>query len=97
MSKTLTIIARIEAKTESLNLVKQEVLKLIEPTRKEKGCIQYELHQDNEKPEIFIFFENWESQELWQTHMESSHLESFVKNTKEALADLTINQMSKIN
>jgi len=97
MSKILTIIARIEAKTESLDLVKSEVLKLIEPTRKEKGCIQYELHQDNEKPEIFIFFENWESQELWQIHMESSHLESFVKNTKEALADLTINQMSKIN
>ncbi len=96
MLNALTIVARIEAKREKLDLVKSEVLKLIEPTRQEKGCLQYDLHQDNEKPEIFIFVENWENKELWQIHMESNHLKSFVKNTDGALANLTINQMSKI-
>ncbi len=96
MSSTLTIVARIEAKIGKLDLVKSEVLKLIEPTQKEEGCIQYDLHQDNEKPEVFIFFENWENQELWQTHMKSTHLKSFIEATEGSLAELTVNQMSKI-
>jgi quinol monooxygenase YgiN len=63
---------------------------------KEEGCIRYDLHQDNEKPEVFIFFENWESQELWQIYMKSSHLKSFIEITDGSLVDLTVNQISKI-
>jgi len=96
MSKILTIVARIEAKEEKLNMVKEKVQKLIEPTRQEVGCIQYNLYQDNEKPEVFIFFENWESQALWEAHMQSTHLLDFIKETEGLLIDLTVHQMSKI-
>ena len=96
MSNTLTIIAKIEAKKETLTQVKAEVLKLIEPTLKEDGCIQYDLHQDNENPSVFIFCENWESQDLWSAHMQSSHLKAFVESTDGLLVDLVIYQMSKI-
>jgi len=96
MSNTLTIIAKIEAKKESLALVKEEVLKLIAPTVKEDGCIQYDLHQSNENPNVFMFFENWESQDLWEAHMQSSHLKAFVEVTDGLLVDLTVYQMNKI-
>jgi len=96
MSQHLTIIARIEAKENHIELVKKEVLKLIEPTRKEEGCIQYDLHQDNEDPKVFIFFEIWETQELWQAHIENTPLQNFIKVTDGLLADLTVNQMSKM-
>ena len=46
MSKTLTIVASIEAKPDKIDLVKAELQKLIAPTLKEAGCIQYDLHQD---------------------------------------------------
>lgn len=97
MSKNLTIIACIESKPEKIDFIKTEVLRLIEPTRKENGCIQYDLHQDNEKPEIFIVYENWDSLELWQKHMESNHLKDFVKNTEGSLNALEISQMSLIS
>jgi len=96
MSDRLTIIAKIEAKPEKLDEVKSAVLKLLEPTRKERGCIQYDLHQDNEKTEVFIFVENWESQELWDAHMQSSHLQGFIKEIEGLLVDLTVHQMSQI-
>ena len=96
MSKALTIIARIEAKKESLELVKSEIVKLIEPTLKEEGCMQYDLHQDNEEPAVFIFFENWETKALWEQHNESTHLAEFVKATDGALESLVVNQMSKV-
>jgi len=46
MNQKLTIVARIEAQPDQIELVKAELLKLIEPTLEEAGCIQYDLHQD---------------------------------------------------
>jgi len=40
----LTIVARITAKEGHRDLVKEELLKLIEVTRQEEGCINYDLH-----------------------------------------------------
>lgn len=96
MTKTLTIVARIEAKADKVDLVKTELLKLIEPTRKEEGCIQYDLHQDNSHPELFIFFENWESRELLQAHLNSDHLKAYVQATEGSVATFTLNEMTKI-
>ena len=77
MSK-LTIAANIIAKADKIELVKNELLKLIELTRSEAGCINYDLHQDNENPAHFMFYENWQSRELWQAHMENQHLKAYI-------------------
>ena len=92
----LTIVANIKAKADKVDLVKSELEKLIEPTRVETGCVQYDLHQDNENPCHFLFFENWESRELWQNHMESDHLKACLVATDDALDDLTVNEMTQI-
>ncbi|MEH6579952.1 MAG: putative quinol monooxygenase [Amphritea sp.] len=96
MSTALTIVARIEAKPDQIDLVKSELIKLIEPTRAEQGCIQYDLHQDNERPEVFVFYEHWENRSLWQTHMENDHLKAYMEATDGAVADFTLNEMSCI-
>jgi quinol monooxygenase YgiN len=93
----LTIVARIEAKTGKIDLVKTALLKLIEPTRKEEGCLQYELHQDTENPEVFFFFENWVSRELWQTHMNNVHLKEYMEETEGLVASFTLNEMNNIS
>ena len=95
MSK-LTIVARILAKPEQRELVKAEVLKLVEPTRKEKGCINYDLHQDNENENLFIFYENWESEELLKAHTQSAHFIAFGKATEDAIEEFLVNKMTQI-
>lgn len=92
----LTIVAKIFAKAEKRELVKSELLKLIAATKLEKGCIDYDLHQDNEDPNVFLFFENWESRALWQEHMKNSHIAAFQKATEGAVASVTLNEMTKI-
>ncbi len=92
----LTIVARILAKDEKRDFVKSELLKLIAITRAEEGCINYDLHQDNENPNLFLFLENWESHELWQQHMNNSHLAEYVKATDGAVAEFTLNEMTVI-
>ncbi len=95
-SETLTIVAHIEAKRGKIELVRSELLKLIEPTRQANGCIQYDLHQDNERPEIFLFFENWEDKALWKKNLDSDHIKAFMKMTDGALVGMKVEQMSKV-
>ncbi|MDH3377011.1 MAG: antibiotic biosynthesis monooxygenase [Gammaproteobacteria bacterium] len=95
MSNKLIIVARIEANPDKIELVKTELLKLIEPTLKEAGCIQYDLHQDNENPAVFVFYENWESRRLWQAHMNNTHLAEYMEATAGAVASFSLNEMTK--
>ncbi|WP_440880997.1 putative quinol monooxygenase [Tenacibaculum sp. C7A-26P2] len=95
-NQKLTIVAKILAKPEKRELVKNELLKLIDITRAEKGCINYDLHQDNEDENLFLFYENWESKELWKKHMENTHLTEYMKATEDAVEQFTLNEMTHI-
>ena len=95
MSK-LTIVANIVAKADKIDLVKAELLKLIEVTRAEEGCINYDLHQDNENAAHFLFFENWESRALWQAHMGNQHLADYIAATEDAVDSFVVSEMTQI-
>ena len=96
MSK-LTIVATIHAHPGQIDLVKAELEKLVPITRAEQGCLQYDLHRDNANPAHFLFYENWESRELWQTHMNASHLSAYMKATDGAVAEFTLSEMTQIS
>lgn len=92
----LTIVADIHANAEKIDLVRTELEKLIPITRGEEGCVQYDLHQDNEDLAHFMFFERWTSRELWQRHMAAPHLAAYLETTAGAIADFTLSEMSVI-
>ncbi|MEM1027027.1 MAG: putative quinol monooxygenase [Planctomycetota bacterium] len=93
----LTIVAHIHAQPDKAGLVKAELEKLVPITRAEEGCLQYDLHQDNEDPAHFMFYENWTSRPLWQTHMEAPHLAAYLEATDGAVAEFTLHEMSGIS
>ncbi|MEO1601801.1 MAG: putative quinol monooxygenase [Pseudomonadota bacterium] len=93
----LTIVAHIKAAAGKEDLVHAELMKLIEPTRAEAGCIQYDLHRDNSEPGHFMFFENWENRDLWQTHMNNDHLKAYMAATEGAVDEFTLYEMTKID
>lgn len=95
-NQQLTITASILAKTEKRDFVKQALLKLIPPTLQQEGCLNYDLHQDNENPDRFFFYENWESRELWLNHNNSSHIAAHRKNTEGAIIEVIINELAPI-
>lgn len=71
----LRVVARIKAKPEHVDEVRELLCGLIEPSRKESGCIRYELLQNREDPTDFTFVEEWESDEAFASHAASGHLE----------------------
>ena len=71
-------------------------IKLIAITRKEEGCLQYDLHQDNANPAHFTFYERWTSRALWQTHMNAQHLQDYQAATQAMVETFTLNEMTVI-
>ena len=89
-------MAHIRANPDKIELIRTELEKLVPITRAEDGCIQYDLHQDNDDPAHFMFYENWESREQWQTHMNAPHLAAYMNATQGAVAEFTLYEMTQI-
>jgi len=75
-ANSLRVVARIKAKPEKAVEVRELLCGLIEPTRKESGCISYELLQNREDPTDFTFVEEWESDAAFESHAASDHIEA---------------------
>lgn len=95
-TQRLTIVAQIQVKPAHKETVKAALLKLIATTRSEPGCINYDLHQDNEDENLFLFHENWKNRDLWQTHMQNDHLVAYMEETEGMIERFTLNEMTQI-
>ena len=97
MNDQTTIVCRVLAKPEKRELVKKVLLTLIDHTLTEEGCINFDLHQDNENKNLFICYENWESKEDWIRHFEKAKaLDDKTQFNEHALDDYTFNEMTMI-
>ena len=92
----VTVVARLTVKNDAIDAVKAELLKMIVPTRREEGCIEYRLHQDNENPATFVFYENWENAACVEQHMNSPHFRAYVAAVGGLLADKVVYKMTEI-
>lgn len=70
---TLRVVARVVALPDKVEQIKALALGLIEPTRREPGCIKYELLQNQSDPTDFTFVEEWESDGALDAHLKTSH------------------------
>jgi quinol monooxygenase YgiN len=95
MSK-LVVVAKVVAKKEFLESVKSALLKLIVPTRQEDGCIDYTLHQDNEDPLVFIFYETWKNLACLDYHLQSDHYRAHAKAVHGMIDDKDVHKMTRI-
>ena len=43
-----------------------------------------------------MFYESWETRELWQAHMGNQHLQDYMVATEGAVVEFTLNEMSQI-
>ena len=91
----LTVVATIKARNDTAEEVRARLSRLVEPTRKEKGCVEYTLYQDNDNPSVFIFYENWESQTDLDAHMKSPHFKECFAAI-EGMFDLDVQLMSEV-
>jgi quinol monooxygenase YgiN len=58
--------------------LERELSALLGPTRKESGCLAYELHRDPERPGKFMFYEKFKNQAALDQHVNSPHFKKFL-------------------
>ncbi len=94
----LTVVAFVETDEAKAEELKKVCLGLIEPSRKDKGCISYNFYQDTANPGKFTFIEQWESQELLDAHLKTPHLvaagEAFGQILTKELQVITLNKLA---
>lgn len=86
MSSEVRVVARIVALPEKIEELKAVLLELIPPTRKEVGCIKYELLQNNSDPTDLTFVEEWSSEEALNNHLLSEHIRVAVAKLENLVA-----------
>ncbi len=86
MTEHLTVVARIQAKPEKVAEVRRALTALVEPTHREPGCVSYVLHESSVDPTLFVFYENWRSQEDLDKHLKMPYLQAILARVDELLA-----------
>jgi quinol monooxygenase YgiN len=86
-TKPITVVARLRAMSGKEEELRQVLLDMIAPSRKDAGCISYDLHQSPEHKSCFLFFENWETKEHLDKHLTTSHLKAFNAKSPNLLAE----------
>jgi len=81
--KTLTVIATFQARHGKETALREALIGLIAPTRKEAGCINYDLHESPEDPAKFLFHENWTNKAALDAHMQTPHIQKLLPRVDE--------------
>jgi len=87
MPQPLSVVAQLKARPGKEDDLRRVLLSLIEPTRAEEGCIQYDLHVHATDPGRFVFYENWASREHLDRHLSSPHLAVAIGTAGDWLAE----------
>ncbi|EGR9012530.1 antibiotic biosynthesis monooxygenase [Vibrio parahaemolyticus] len=77
------LVAEVKAYPDSKDQVVNLLAGLLEPTRQEEGCCQYELYLDQKVEGLFMFQEIWASQEALDKHLQSPHMAMFLETLEE--------------
>ena len=86
METQVTVIAQLVAAEGKVNELKEMLLNLLETSRNDDGCINYDLHQSEDNSKVFMFHENWASKKLLDKHLATPHLQEFIKKSENLLA-----------
>jgi len=69
----VTLIVLLRGKEGQESLLEAELRALVNPTRKEEGCLTYELHRSVDAPGGFLLREVWAKREDHTAHSKTQH------------------------
>ena len=83
---SLRVVARVAAKADSVEQVRAILMGVVEPTRREPGCLSYQLLQNQADPTDFTFIEEWVSAAAEQSHFTTPHISNALRQLPGLLA-----------
>jgi quinol monooxygenase YgiN len=71
--EAVTLIVILRAREGQESLLEAELRALVSPTRREDGCLTYELHRGADAPGALLLHEVWASREHHRMHTQTPH------------------------
>lgn len=81
----IKIIAKMTIQEDKVEACKNIIEDLVEATRKEDGCIQYQLFQDVRNTNVLTFIEEWQNNDAFKIHTKTEHFLNIMPKIKEML------------
>lgn len=93
----IKVVAKNFAQEDKINKILELYKELVELTRKEEGCIKYELYQDEKDATILTMIEEWESRQALDKHLKSEHFTRIVPSLKKLMSkEMDMNVYNKL-
>lgn len=92
----IKVVAKSKVKSEKLETVLALYEELVSDTRKEDGCIVYELYQDVQDATVVTMIEEWEDQASLDRHMKTEHFLRIVPMVGEHVMESSLNIYHKV-
>jgi quinol monooxygenase YgiN len=74
----VTNLALIRAQAGRSDDLGRRLAALVEPSRAEAACVNYDVHQSNTDRDLWMVYENWRSAEDLAIHFTQPHMQAFV-------------------
>jgi quinol monooxygenase YgiN len=85
-ARPFTMIVRLQAKEGAADKFEAAFARAIAPTRKEKGCLAYDLNRDAKSPTQYLLYERWENLASLEAHLKSAHITTLLMELGDLLA-----------
>ena len=85
MTNLFTSLAILKAKNEKKETLKSALLKLIDPTRSEPGCVTYTLFEDKNESGTFYMQEAFLDQAAFDAHIATPHFINFASQINDLM------------
>jgi quinol monooxygenase YgiN len=69
----VTLVVSLRAREGQETILEAELRALVAPTRKEDGCLRYDLYRSTDTPGALLLHEVWETREAHTEHTHSPH------------------------
>lgn len=91
------VIATLRARPDTVEETKAALTSLVEPTRREPGCVEYQLFQSKEDPTEFVTVEEFNDDAAADAHLQTEHVQAAFAAAPEILgADPQIRRYSLV-
>ena len=86
-SEPSAVVAVFRARPGHEEALGAALLAMLEPSRRDAGCMKYDLHQAGDDPGLFFFHETWESVDHHRAHLDTPHVRHLLEISPDMLLE----------
>lgn len=83
----IVLIARLKVKPDKVEQARSAALAIVEASRSEAGCINYDIHQSIEDETVFFWHETWANKAAIDEHFATPFFQEFFAVVGEIAAE----------